>query len=385
MRRRILFVNPNTLLGGGEISQKILITNLDRARYDVHVVVGGDGPYAEELRSAGLKPIVVPLRCLRVRSRRLPTPISVWRLYRHIMNIRPHLVHSISLPQDYHSAIAASYAGVPVIHDVRTMVDRGMFFDRWRARHSAAVICISNAIRDSMDRARIVPPITEVVYNGVDPDLHKQADGLKIRRELNLSGCDIIGIASRLAPEKGHEYFLQAAALLKDKFPSCRFLIVGGPMYAPAGYETHLKQVALTLGLENRVIFTGFRKDVLDAMAAMDVLVCAADEEALGRVVLEAMALGKPVVATRAGGPPEIVDDGVTGLLVPPRDAESLAAALSTCLSDLDGARRMGLQGQQKVQAQFATQQTVEKLQNLYERILAHSLRRQPDESPDGR
>ena len=385
MKTKILYVSPNSLLGGGEIHQMTLITGIDANAYEVEVVVAADGPYAEELRARGINTSVVPLSCVRVRSRRFPTPLSLARLCRHVIAAKPDLIHSSSLPADHHTALVAARARVPVVHDVQTIMYRALLFDRWRARHSTALVCVSNAIRESVQRVGISAPIIEVIYNGVDPDLHKNVDALKIRRELNLSGCDIIGIASRLAPEKGHEYFLQAAALLKDKFPSCRFLIVGGPMYAPAGYETHLKQVALTLGLENRVIFTGFRKDVLDAMAAMDVLVCAADEEALGRVVLEAMALGKPVVATRAGGPPEIVDDGVTGLLVPPRDAESLAAALSTCLSDLDGARRMGLQGQQKVQAQFATQQTVEKLQNLYERILAHSLRRQPDESPDGR
>ena len=384
MKRKILYVSPNSLMGGGEINQMLLIANLDPATYDVEVVVGGQGPYADELRKKGVRVSVLPMPCLRLRSRRLPSPVSLILLYRHLLDVKPHLVHSSSLPEDHHSALAARLARVPVVHDVQTIVHRAHGLDRWRAAHSAAVICISRAIRQSVARARLAAPMTEVIYSGVDVEAAHNADGLKVRRELNLSACDVIGIASRLSPEKGQEYFLQAAASLKDRFPNARFLVAGGPLYAPAHYDDHLKHLACKLGLGSQAIFTGFRGDILNVMAAMDVLVCAADQEALGRVVLEAMALGKPVIATRAGGPMEIVEHGVTGFLVPPRDAAALAGAISTCLSDLDAARRMGHTGRERAQTLYTIRNNVRQVHRLYDEILTPAARRRPDEHPHG-
>ncbi|HUU68797.1 MAG TPA: glycosyltransferase [Planctomycetota bacterium] len=385
MKHRILYVNPNSLMGGGEINQLALIRHIDRSRFDVQAVVGAGGPYVDALRAAGIQTKVIQFEYLRLGSRRLPTPASVAELYRHVQEDGPHVIHSASLAEDHHSAIAALRARVPMVHDQQTMVPRALLFDKWRARHSAAIICISNAIRDSLLNAGMAAPIVEVIYSGVDPDIHKEVDGLRIRRELNLSGFDVVGIASRLAPEKGHTYFLQAAALLKDKFPNCKFIVVGSPMYAPPEYEVDLREAASSLGLDNQIIFTGFRADVLHVMAAMDVLVCAADEEALGRVVLEAMALGKPVVATRAGGIVETVVDGVTGFLVPPRDPASLASAISACLTDLDAARRMGLKGQERVRAFYSIHQNADRVQRLYRRILEPASGGSPDERADGR
>jgi len=298
--------------------------------------------------------------------------------------MRPHLLHSASLTEDHHSAVAALRARVPVIHDQQTIVTRALLFDKWRARHSAAVICISNAIRESLLRTGVAPPIADVIYSGVDPGIDRAVDSFVVRRELGLDGCKVVGRASRLAPEKGHGCFLQAAAMLMNQFPVCRFVIVGSPMYAPADYESHLRRMTARLGLDGRVIFTGFRSDVLEVMAAMDVFVCAADEEALGRAVLEAMALGKPVVATKAGGLTETVVDGVTGFLVPPRDPAAMASAIATCMANPDTAREMGMRGRERVQTFYSLQQNVDRVQCLYQRILAPSSGSLPDERADG-
>jgi len=227
-------------------------------------------------------------------------------------------------------------------------------------------------------------PIVDVICSGVDPAVRESVDPLSVRRELGLDGCEVVGMASRLAPEKGHGCFLQAAAMLMNQFPVCRFVIVGSPMYAPADYESHLRRMTARLGLDGRVIFTGFRPDVLEVMAAMDVFVCAADEEALGRAVLEAMALGKPVVATKAGGLTETVVDGVTGFLVPPRDPAAMASAIATCMANPDTAREMGMRGRERVQTFYSLQQNVDRVQCLYQRILAPSSGSLPDERADG-
>jgi len=370
-KTRVLYVSPNSLLGGGEINQMLLAANVDADSFEVEVAVCDEGPYAHELRRRGLPVAIVPMHPLRFRSRSAPSPRSVYRLLRHIRKVSADLVHSSSLPADHHSAIAARLAGVPVIHDVQTIIYRAMPVDRWRAANSARIICISHAIRRAMARAGLPVDNTEIIYSGVDPKTRECADGPRIREEFGLTGSDVIAIASRLSPEKGQENFLRAAALVEDRFPNARFLVAGGAIYAPHSYQAHLRQLATDLGLGGRVIFTGFRKDIADVIDAADVLVCAADEEALGRVVLEAMALAKPVIATKAGGPCETVEDGVTGLLVPPRDFESLARAMARLLSDTAAARRMGSMGRRRAACLYTLKQNTEKVQELYRQVLA--------------
>jgi glycosyltransferase involved in cell wall biosynthesis len=370
-RKRILYVSPNSLLGGGEINQMLLVSNVDKTAFDVEVVVGADGPYAQELRRRSIPVSVIPMAPIRVRSRKAPSPMAAFRLYRHARRTGADLLHSSSLPEDHHCAAAGIMAGVPVIHDAQTIVYQRMPFDRWRAASSARVICISRAIQSALARAGLPTHNTEIIYSGVDPRTSETADGMKVRKEFGLAGCDIIGIASRLSPEKGHEHFLRAAASVTGRFPNARFLVVGGPMYAPEGYDSFLKQLAQELGLARRVVFTGFRRDALDAIDATDVLVCAADEEALGRVVLEAMALGKPVIATNAGGPRETIEDGITGLLVPPKDFRSLAQAMTRLLSNMPNAREMGALGKQRAADLYTLGQNVEKVQQLYHEVLA--------------
>lgn len=369
-RKKILYVSPNSLLGGGEINQMLLMSNVDEHAFDVEAVVSAEGPYAEELRRRNIAVTVIPMEPVRLRSRKAPSPAAAFRLFRHVRRLAADLIHSSSLPEDHHSAAAGLMARVPVIHDAQTIIHRRMPFDRWRAASSARVICISRAIQSSLARAGLPTHNTEIIYSGMDPLISETADRLKIRSEFSLENRDVVGIASRLSPEKGQEHFLRAAASVMDRFPNARFLIAGSAMYAPDGYDAYLEQLAGKLGLADRVIFTGFRRDALDVIHATDVFVCAADEEALGRVVLEAMALGKPVIATDAGGPRETIEDGTTGLLVPPKDFRSLAEAMARLLSDMSAAREMGARGKRRAADLYTLTQNVEKVQQLYHEVL---------------
>ena len=369
-RKKILYVSPNSLLGGGEINQMLLMTNVDQRAFDVEAAVSAEGPYTEELRRRNIAVTVIPMEPVRLRSRKAPSAAAAFRLFRHVRRSAADLIHSSSLPEDHHSAAAGLMTRVPVIHDAQTIIHRTMPFDRWRAASSARVICISRAIQSSLARAGLPTHNTEIIYSGVDPLMSETADRLKIRSEFSLENCDVVGIASRLSPEKGQEQFLRAAASVMDRFPNARFLIAGSAMYAPDGYDAYLEQLAGKLGLADRVIFTGFRRDAPDVIHATDVFVCAADEEALGRVVLEAMALGKPVIATDAGGPRETIEDGTTGLLVPPKDHRSLAQAMARLLSDMSAAREMGARGKRRAADRYTLAQNVEKVQQLYHKVL---------------
>jgi glycosyltransferase involved in cell wall biosynthesis len=171
---------------------------------------------------------------------------------------------------------------------------------------------------------------------------------------------------------KGHMDFLRAARLVADTYPTARFLLVGDPeWHAEPGYVESLRSLVQQLRLTEHVHFLGQREDMPQVYAAFDILVVASWAEPFGKVLVEAMAMGKPVVATDAGGPPEIVEDGRTGLLVPPRHPHRLAGAIQRLASDPDGAQRMGQRGRQRIQGRFGAECYVREIEEQYGQLLA--------------
>jgi glycosyltransferase involved in cell wall biosynthesis len=197
-----------------------------------------------------------------------------------------------------------------------------------------------------------------IVYNGFDPAKAKPHDpdvAARLRAELGLGPQPLVGLFGRLSEWKGQHVFLDALAAMEG----VQAVIVGGALFGQEAYEARIREQASRLGLDGRVRFLGFRSDVPELMASMDVVAhTSIVAEPFGRVVVEAMMCGRPVVATRGGGVAEIIRDGETGLLVPPGDASALAAALGTILSDPALAQRLGQSGREDVSDRFSLQET---------------------------
>jgi glycosyltransferase involved in cell wall biosynthesis len=197
-----------------------------------------------------------------------------------------------------------------------------------------------------------------IVYNGFDPAKAKPHDpdvAARLRAELGLGPQPLVGLFGRLSEWKGQHVFLDALAAMEG----VQAVIVGGALFGQEAYEARIREQASRLGLDGRVRFLGFRSDVPELMASMDVVAhTSIVAEPFGRVVVEAMMCGRPVVATRGGGVTEIIRDGETGLLVPPGDASALAAALGTILSDPALAQRLGQSGREDVSDRFSLQET---------------------------
>ncbi|AAK89838.1 glycosyl transferase [Agrobacterium tumefaciens] len=197
-----------------------------------------------------------------------------------------------------------------------------------------------------------------IVYNGFDPakaKLHDAGMAARLRAELGLGPQPLVGLFGRLSEWKGQHVFLDALAAMEG----VQAVIVGGALFGQEAYEARIREQASRLGLDGRVRFLGFRSDVPELMASMDVVAhTSIVAEPFGRVVVEAMMCGRPVVATRGGGVTEIIRDGETGLLVPPGDASALAAALGTILSDPALAQRLGQSGREDVSDRFSLQET---------------------------
>jgi glycosyltransferase involved in cell wall biosynthesis len=203
----------------------------------------------------------------------------------------------------------------------------------------------------------------------------------RIRRELGIpEDAPLMVVVSRLVRQKGLEQFLEAARMLAPRFADAYFAIVGYANPAEGDYEQSLKALAAQLGIERRVVFTGLRHDVPALLAAATVSVMPSLNEALSNVLLESMAAGAPTVATRVGGTPEAVIDGVTGLLVEPGDPAALAESIARLLIDRDLASRLSEAARKTIEGRYSVETMVRSTQQLYLDLLARKQRKAPAE-----
>jgi glycosyltransferase involved in cell wall biosynthesis len=287
------------------------------------------------------------------------------------------ILHTYGFYPNVFAIPAARLAGVPVI--IGSIRDIGDIWTFWQHKVQKQCLRLADHIvvnaeaikRDLLQRGYDVERVS-VIPNGIDCERFRlQGNGEAVRREWNIPpGVPVVGVLARLMRIKGQEVFLRAAALIASKHPQARFVIVGGNNIDHE-YEDELKRLAERLGLKERVLFTGFRTDVPDLLAAFSVVVSPSlGLEGLSNSLLESMAAGVPVVATRVGGTPEIVEDGVTGLLVSPGDPDALAAAISRLLHDKTTATRLGQSARRRVFSRYSLEQAVASTERLYHELL---------------
>jgi glycosyltransferase involved in cell wall biosynthesis len=238
--------------------------------------------------------------------------------------------------------------------------------DQLCTRLSHGVIAVSQHTADHMISEEQAPPEKlHVVLNGIDFARVKRSDDydrIRIRREFADAETPLLLIAARLHPEKGYEYLFQAMTALKLRFNGkIKLLVAGAGPFLP-----HYQEMVRTLKCDDVVTFLGFRKDLPDLMAAVDLFVLPSVAEAFGLVLAEALYLGTPVVSTRVGGIPEIVEDGVDGLLVPPANEHALADAITDLLNDPARREQMSGVGRDKVVAKFRFEEMVRSYEAIY-------------------
>jgi glycosyltransferase involved in cell wall biosynthesis len=299
---------------------------------------------------------------------------AIWPIVRVIRENKIDLVHLNSGLYHRSGIMAAWLTKTPCVCHVRGL-DQPNHFDKLFVRFVDAFIYISRAVADSYVSQRIPVGKGTVIHNAVDlSEFSRTDDSASVRSEFGWTCHEsLVGVVGRLDWWKGHEYFLEAVAQVARQVPNLRGLIIGEPENTPKNREYYQKLQSLTksLGLEDRVIFTGFRSDVPRLMSALDVVVLSSSvPEPFGRVIIEGMAAGKPVVATAAGGVLDIIEDGVNGLLVPPGNPAAMAAAILSLLGDSKRARRLAEAGQRRVHEQFTVQRHVAAVQNIYDSIL---------------
>jgi len=376
MRKKIhvLYITAQgNFIGGGEVSLLNLLKYLNRERFTPLVVFPSEGSLFQAARKMNIKTEVITLKPLR-KLHLFSFIRGVARLFSFVKKEKVDIIHSNAAAsrESIASAVVAKLAGIPFIYHARVL-ESSKGIEKFLTRFSTRIIAISEKVKEKFsfvkDKNKVIKIFNAVDLNEFNPETKR---GEKIREELSISREEkIVGTVGRLYPLKGVDVFLNAAAEVAKEMPKTKFLIVGEDD-SFGNYRKKLERLSEELGLKNEVIFTGFRTDIPELIAAMDVFVLPSLEsyEAFGRVVIEAMAMAKPVVATRSGGVPEIVEDGVTGILISPGDAEAMAEAIVTLLKDEDKAKQMGLEGRQKAERFYGLRTHLERIENLYLHLL---------------
>jgi len=377
--RRVLFVNPGRDLGGAERSLLLLLGTLPQFGVEPTVAVFGSGPFYAALAQLQVPTIVldVPTRLRRASRYTLPRRVataalfalytmpSAMRLARLARRVGADLLHSNGLKAHVLAGLAGHLVRRPVVWHLRDFPPDGVVGRLFRTaarRLPALVVANSEAVAAAVRSPDSTGPTVITLRNPVDLERFRPLPiAGRIRSELGLATeTPLVGMIAHLTPWKGHEDFLAIARVVGDAIPAARFVVVGGPIYETeghVGYAQALHRRASELGLGERMRFLGTREDVPDILAALDVLVhCPTAPEPFGRILAEAMAVGRPVVAARCGGIPEIVRDGEHGYLIAPRDIAAFSAAVVRLLRDRDLGARLGAAGRRQAEALFSPQ-----------------------------
>ena len=356
-------------IGGTERQVLNLVRQLDSSRFELHLAcLGLQGELLDQILADG-----TPLTEYRIPSlHSLKTLKEQAKFARYLKQASIDIVHTYGFYANVFAIPAARLAGVPAI--VASIRDTGDHLSRMKRRVQKHVCkladCVlvnADAVRQSLLETGYEDEKIAIIRNGISMSaFHKRGSSTRLHEELAVPPeAPLVAVLSRLRQLKGIEYFLQAAALVSPRFRQARFLLVGdGP------YRNELEQYAARLGLGRRVIFTGFRLDIPEILSEITVSVLPTLSEGLSNSLLESMAAGAAVVATRVGGNPELIDDGITGLLIPPRDHQALAGVLSLLLGNPELAEKLGAAGRQRVAERFPMQFAARKTERLYTRLL---------------
>jgi len=372
---KILHIHTLPIVSGSGINTFLSMQGMDRNLYKVELACAPGGrliPLVQEnhMQVRPFKHMVQPLHPFKDTLTLLDLTAFLRRNFYQI-------VHTHNSKAGFLGRLAAKLAGVPVIvhtvhgfafHDEEPFWRQVLFrnLERLGSRWCDKMIFISQPLIDWAVKDHIVgeEKITKI-YSGIQVDkFHPVTSEEKhrIRSKWSLKQEEaVVGMVSKLWEGKGHGVLIEAFKLLKEKIKDAKLVIVGeGHLY------DELFRMVDNNGLRESVLFTGFQMDVSEIIATFDVAVLPSFFEGMGRVILEAMAMEKPVVASRVGGIPDLIDQGVNGLLVPPGDVKELADALEKVLNDKGFARKMGREGRKRIKGQFSAHVMVQSIEQLY-------------------
>jgi glycosyltransferase involved in cell wall biosynthesis len=371
--RRVLYVNSwSTAHGGSSTSLIDVVTHLDPARYRPVVMCPAEGELPDRLRELGI-PVVI-------RGIHRPTREE---LHRFIFEVPLHwrwlraegidLVHGNTSASRRSIVQATVSAGLPYVQHVRNVVRNPA--KNYGYQVADRIVCNSDATAAVFREEPALRGKTLTIYNAVDLSQYDGASDTR-RKELGIDASrPVIGFVGQIVPRKGVTTLIRAMAAIATAVPDALLVIVGCPPPDETAYDEECRRLVTELGLGDRVRFMGYRRDVPAFMRTFDVFALPTRSEPFGKVVIEAMAGGAAVVASRVGGIPEIITGPELGLLIAPDDPDALAKAAVACLGDAPRRRAMAERALASVHARFTMDAMLARMQSLYDDVIARDNR----------
>lgn len=372
--KKILFIHHNSVLGGAELSFFDLVTNLSEAIIPICALPAG--PLQEKLAAAGIKVHTVPMcplhrslnpfYLLAMAIKRKKTGIVLKKI---CQAEQVDLIHANSLTAAVYSLNPVKSTGLPMIWHERDLKKHPFLTPRI-AKFANRIIAISQAVADNLLGQKVPENKIRLIYNGID--IAKFANPIK-KTAVSLlpSEGNKVLMAAQFVNWKKHHDFIDMATLVNEENADTFFIFAGDKMRNDQQlYIRALEKSISDKGLDKQFIWTGFVENMPDLLENIDCVLSSSDAEPFGRIVAEAMAAGKPVVAVNSGAIPEIIEDGVSGCLVEPGDVKSMANTVSKILRENDYAQKLGADGKLRISQHFTIQQTVKEFEKLVNEIL---------------
>ncbi len=399
-RINILYCEGNTdgTVGGSFFSLLYLVSGLDKTKYDPIVVFHDEHSLLPQYHAAGIRTLIIPAyRPVIYHVEHVPLSLF-WlvrpcrdvlqkivnfskgfvgrafyyaRLLRELNIDIVHLNNSIVRNNDW--MLGAMLARIPCITHERGINKHYPLLARVLSRRLKAIVCISNAVRDNLKDHAIDAGNLVTIYNGIDPGaVLVNPEATDVLHHYGIGpGIRVVGVIGNIKLWKGQETMIRALPLILQDVPGLVCLFVGDTSPADQTYHNHLLQLAEELGITKNIRFTGYTRNVANFINAMEIIIHTSIEpEPFGRVLIEAMAMNKPVVGARGGAVTEIIEEGKTGLTFQPGDPRSLAEMTTQLLLSPDLATEMGARGRLRLESKFDIQTNVRKTEEVYTSIL---------------
>jgi len=380
---KVLHIHTRAIVGGSGTNTLLSMAGLPKDRFEAVLACGSEGPLPEEARKRGLRVAIIPHLKNEINL------VNDWLAFKEIGTLLKRegftIVHTHNSKAGILGRVAAKMCKVPIIvHTMHSCVFRypnlnflaRRFFyllEKYAAGITDKIIAISDPLKKIFVENGVAPEDKFItIYSGIELDKFRVRVDLEQKRmSLGIEqGELVLGVVGRLAEGKGHEFVIQAIPAVVQEIPRVKFIFVGdGPL------KTNLEKLAEGLGVKDKVIFTGERNDIPELLRVFDVFCLASLYEGMGRVILEAQVAGKPVIATKIGGIPDVVVENKTAILVEPKDSSGLADAVIKLLKDENLRRQMSKAAEEFVDYHFSAQKMVEDIIKLYNELLEVKLK----------
>ncbi len=375
----ILHINQFAVLGGGAEEVLLgLISHLDKSLFESIIALPRKGALIKRLNEIKVK--VVPIEIIELKRTYNPMLLShflvrffltTFSLIKIIKRYEIDLIHANSFHAGLFAGIASKVTGIPLICHIHRIFPQNRFYKTFfkiLEYFCFKIIAISKSVKSELVVYGIDSNKIEIIYNGVDLDKFIPRNSRQeVLEEFQLNTkIFLLGTVGQLSERKGHIELLKATQKVLKLYPKLVLFIVGDTLGENKKYKERIIDLAKELGILENMILTGYRPDVPRIMGALDVFILSSRQEPFGLVVIEAMAMNKAVVATAVGGVPEIVEDGVSGILVPPGDPDKLAKAIIELLENEKKREQMGQIGRRIVEEKFDLFDNIRKIEKIY-------------------